>query len=89
MAGGQRAEWEQGCGEQLVLDSTQARAGAGHRAGGTTPLPSRNSWSTGGAVFLHRGRQGREVTAGPEGPTGGSGRGATQLSLEGFLEEET
>lgn len=39
MAGGQSAEWEQGCGEQLVLDSTQARAGAGHRVGGTTPGP--------------------------------------------------
>lgn len=39
MAGGQRAQWEQGCGEQLVLDSTQARAGAGQRAGGTTPGP--------------------------------------------------
>ena len=62
--------------------------GQGTEQAGQT-LPSRNSWSTGGAVFLHRGRQGREVTAGPEGPTGGSGRGATQLSLEGFLEEET
>lgn len=40
-------------------------------------------------MFLHRGQQGREVIAGPEGPTGGLGRGATQLSLEGFLEEET
>ena len=39
MAGGERAEWEQRSGEQLVLDSTQSRAGGRHRGSGTTPHP--------------------------------------------------
>ena len=38
-AGGERAEWEQGSGEQLVLDSAQPRARGGHRGSRTAHHP--------------------------------------------------
>lgn len=87
-----KAAWEWGGGQQLVLESPQAGAGAGHRGGQTTPCPSGAPGLLVALPPCTEGHEDRRVLKGPQGAWAGvpGSRGATQLRLgirEGFLEE--
>lgn len=88
MAGGQSAEWEQGCESSWSLIQLRPGLGQGTQWVGQPALPELLvSWRC--CIPAQKGNEDGKVIARPEVPTGSLGRGATQLSLEGFLEKET